>query len=280
MKYILQIIVGVFFIYIGNHTENKELKPEFVGYGWTLLVFVVVTEIMLDIIKNWKRIKLIIHCKLLSLTGQKIRFSMSYQYRIKLNDKYLLVKNSNYGQYQFVGGKYKRLPGSQGYLQSEFNAHDDTKLKTTGTMKDDFAIFVPAGKAIAFLDWFNSGKDREISHWREFYEELLDGKAKLLPQHIFPYVNYKYVGTITTPIQITPGWDCPEILQYDVLDLLPNIEQEKELQKLLNAGDTDYVKWADASLINTLGYDSRQQRLLYTIAPYTKSLLNMKWLKK
>jgi hypothetical protein len=61
-------------------------------------------------------------------------------------------------------------------------------------MKDDIAVFIPAKNAIKFLDWFNSRKEREISHWREFYEELVDGKAKLLDPKIFPYVNYNYVS--------------------------------------------------------------------------------------
>ena len=202
---------------------------------------------------------------------------MSYQFRIKINDKYLLVKNSNWKHYQFVGGKYKRLKQSQAFLQNEFEARDDLKLQTTGLMKDDFALFIPAKNAIKFLDWFNKGVDREISHWREFYEELVEGKAHILSKQNFPYINYNYIGTITTPIKKTPGWDCFEIIQYDVLDLIPTEAQEKELEQLFNAGDTDYLKWADVELIMCLGHDNRQKKTLYTIGQHTKWVLNMKW---
>ena len=52
---------------------------------------------------------------------------MSYLYIIKIDDEYLLVKNSNYGHYQLVGGKYKRLEGTQSLLKEKFEAIDDLK---------------------------------------------------------------------------------------------------------------------------------------------------------
>lgn len=202
---------------------------------------------------------------------------MAYLYIIKIDDKYLLVKNFNYGHYQLVGGKYKRFERTQSILQNDFNAIDDLKLPNSGGMKDDFALFLPANKALKFLDWFNSGKDREISHWREFYEELIEGKSKVLSQRNFRYVNYYYKGRITTPIHQTPGWNCKEILQYDVLELIPTPEQEQELRDLLANGDTEYIKWADDELIQCMGHCNRQKKLLYNIGAHTKWALNMKW---
>jgi hypothetical protein len=279
MKYILQIVAATIFILIGKNFASDELRPEFVGNGLILFITLIIVELGYDIYSNWNRLKLVLHSYYLALRGKSIRFSMSYQYRIKINDKYLLVKNSNWNHYQLVGGKYKRHQQTQTFLQSEFEARDDLKLQTTGLMKDDFALFIPAKKAIKFIDWFNKGKDREISHWREFYEELVDGKAKVLSRLNFPYVNYNFVGTVTTPIKKTPGWDCCEILQYDVLDLIPTPSQEAELLQLLNAGDTEYLKWADEELINCLGHDNRQKKTLYKIGKHAKWALNMKWSK-
>jgi hypothetical protein len=192
--------------------------------------------------------------------------------------KYLLVKNANFGHFQLVGGKYKRLKESQSFLKSEFKAMDDLKLPNKGLMKDDFAIFIPASKAIKFLDWFNKNKYREISHWREFYEELI--KTKILSQTNFPYVNYNYAGTVTTPIKRTSGWDCFEILQYDILDLIPTKKQEKELITLLQNPDSSEYKWADDELIKNLGQDNHQKKKLYQIGEHTKWALNMKWNKE
>ena len=195
-------------------------------YG--IIGLLVLAELIIEfIISNRKRLGLIIYCKWLSLKSQKIRFSMSYLYRIKVDDKYLLVKNNNFGHYQLVGGKYKLLKGTKSLIQNRFNAIDDPKLPNKDLMKDDFALFIPAKNAIKFLDWFNEGKDREVSHWREFHEELIGGKEKLLDGGKFPYVSYNFRGKVRTPIKRTPGWDCYEVLQYDILDLIPSEEQEQ-----------------------------------------------------
>ncbi|QIH40212.1 hypothetical protein G7A72_15965 [Flavobacterium sp. Sr18] len=45
------------------------------------------------------------------------------------------------------------------------------------------------------------GQNREINHWREFYEELIEGKAELLSKEDFPYVNYNLLGRATTPVK-------------------------------------------------------------------------------
>ncbi len=277
MKYLIQLVFGVILISIGYYFASDELRPEFVGAGAILIFGILFSELTYETIINWKRIKLVAHCKYLAFKKQNIRFSMSYLYRIKIDDKYLLVKNSNFGHFQLVGGKYKRLNETQSFLKSEFNAMDDLKLPNKGLMKDDFAIFIPAKKAIKFIDWFNKKQDREISHWREFYEELV--KTKILSQSNFPYVSYNYAGTVITPIKRTNGWDCFEILQYDILDLIPTKKQYKELAKLLKSGDTDFYKWVDGELINNLGQDNRKKKKLFHIGEHTKWALNMKWSK-
>lgn len=276
MKYLIPIVLGVLLIIIGFTVSSDELRPEFVGSG-IISIISALFILIYELIQNRKRIKLVLHCKYLALKKQNIRFSMSYLYRIKIDDKYLLVKNSNYGHYQLVGGKYKRLKETQSFLKNEFDAMDDLKLPNKGLMKHDFAIFIPAKKAIKFIDWFNTKKDREISHWREFYEELI--RSNVLSQENFPYVNYNYGGTVITPIKKTAGWNCFEILQYDILDLIPTKKQEEELEELLKNGDTEYYKWADDELINNLGQDNRQKKRLYRIGEHTKWALNMKWSK-
>ncbi|MCT4583110.1 MAG: hypothetical protein N4A35_16990 [Flavobacteriales bacterium] len=273
MKHLITLVVATILILIGLNIEETKLM----WIGFSLIIGTLIPFIY-ESIQNRKRIKLALHCKYLALKKQNIRFSMSYLYRIKIEDKYLLVKNSNFGHFQLVGGKYKRLKESQSFLKSEFKAMDDLKLPNKGLMKDDFAIFIPASKAINFLDWFNKKKDREISHWREFYEELI--KTKILSQTNFPYVNYNYVGTVTTPIKRTSGWDCFEILQYDILDLIPTKEQEIELITLLENQDSSEYKWADDELIKNLGHDNHQKKKLYQIGEHTKWALNMKWSKE
>jgi hypothetical protein len=267
------LIYGYFFL------SGSDLQPEFIGAGLVGLLGLVAL-LLESIITNRQRLGLIIYSSWLGFRGQRIRFSMSYLYRIKVDDKYLLVKNNNFPHYQLVGGKYKILDGTRSFLHNEFDAIDDPKLPNKDLMKDDFALFIPAQNAIMFLDWFNEGKDREISHWREFYEELIEGKEKLLDKDKFPYVNYNFIGKVRTPIKRTPGWDCYEILQYDILDILPTPEQRQELKKLKEKGDTIYCKWADAELIKCLGHDKRTKTQEYDIGIHTKWALNMKWSKE
>ena len=279
IKYIVKLILAIILLVVGYKVDGN-LKPEFVGSGIILLITLLVVDLPFDLYNNWKRIKLVLYIKYLSLKNEKIRFSMSYLYRIKIDDKYLLVKNQNFGHYQFVGGKYKRHQQTQHLLKDKFEASDDTKLQNSGLMKDDFALFIPAKNAIKFIDWFNTGKDREISHWREFYEELIEGKASVLSKENFPYVNYNFVGKVITPIKRTPGWNTYEILQYDILDLIPTEKQEAELRDLMKKGDTEYIKWADNELIQNLGHDNRKQKKLYDIGIHTKWAINMKWTKE
>lgn len=281
MKYVLQLIAAAILIIAGQFMVNGELRPELTGQGLIIVITLLITELGYDVYKNWKRIKLVLFCFWLSLSGQYIRFSMSYQYRIKVRDKYLLVKNSNWNFYQHVGGKFKRLPTTKKILE-DFEATDDLKLPTHGLTKDDLAVFIPAKNAIKFIDWFCAGKDREISHWREFYEELIQGKATILSQSTFPYINYAYIKTIRTPMKRAkaPGWNCWEILQYDILDILPTKEQEKELETLFEKGDTDYVKWADTELINNLGFNNHERKSNYKIAEHAKWVINLKFSKE
>lgn len=256
---------------------GENLKTEFLGAGFIGLLYVL-ADYIAYIIGNWGRFILICKCLLLSVKKEYIRFSLSYQYIIKVDDKYLLVKNSNWNFYQPVGGKYKRYPQTQTIL-NKFGAKDDLKLETTGLKKDDFALFVPAKNAIKFLDWFNSGNEREVSHWREFYEELIEGKGSVLSKDNFPNIDYLFLGKVITPLKKSPNLKCWEILQYDILEFLPNEDQKEELYQLLKAGDNDYIKWADYKLIKNDGHNNHLKRTPYKIGEHTKWVIDQTWSK-
>ncbi|MCW5519404.1 hypothetical protein J1N09_06115 [Aureitalea sp. L0-47] len=284
-RFILKILVALVLIIIGLNIDES-LHPEFVGGGFILLITVLVIDGFDFFYGNRRRLKLALHSFWIGLFGKYIRFSMSYQYLIKVDDKFLLVQNANpnWNWYQHVGGKYKRLPETYSILK-KLGATDDLRMKTGGLKKGDLAVFVPARNALKFLDWFNSEKDREISHWREFYEELLGGKAdkRVLKKKNFPFVKYRFIKSVQTPLKRAPiesGWNCWEILQYDVLELIPNEPQLMELKDLLSKGDTEYIKWASAKKINSLGYNGDDLNTEYNIGPHAKWVLNLKWSKE
>ena len=69
-------------------------------------------------------------------------------------------------------------------------------------------------------------------------------------------------------------------MQYDVLELILNNDQQKELEALQLKGDNEYIKWASAAQINHLGYDENKLQSPYKISPHTKWVLNLKWSKE
>ena len=48
---------------------------------------------------------------------------------------------------------------------------------------------------------------------------------------------------------------------------------------LLSKGDSEYIKWASAQMINKLGYDEGELSTKYNIGPHAKWVLNLKWSK-
>ena len=124
----LQAIIAITVLFVGYYKfSGSEYQKDLIVYGFVALA--TLTELLIEyVIVNRKRLGLIIYSKWLGLKRQRIRFSMSYLYRIKIDDKYLLVRNNNFGHYQLVGGKYKLLNDTRSFIQKEFDAIDDPKL--------------------------------------------------------------------------------------------------------------------------------------------------------
>lgn len=282
-SFLLKILSATILIVLASKVQES-LKTEFLGGGITLLCSTVLIDGVGAFISSAGRLKLIVQTKCLALFGKYIRFSMSYQYRIKVGEEYLLVRNSNpnWSWFQHVGGKYKRLEETE-HILKKMGAVDDLKMKTDGLKKGDLAVFIPAKNAIKFIDWFRTGKDRETSRWREFHEELLGGSKsqnQVLPREIFPYVNYRFIDSLQTPLKKAPietGWDCWEILHYDILEIIPTPAQEEALIELKEKGNTEYIKWASHALINRLGHDDEKQETRFNIGRHAKWVVNNKW---
>ena len=207
--------------------------------------------------------------------NQDVRMSISYLFRIKVKNNYLLVKNRKGNYYQLVGGAYKTLPSSQAIF-SKYSVRPDRRYQTTnGISKSDLRFMVPGKHVIQMIDWFHSQKDRETSQWREFCEELLT--TSILDKHIFRYIDYSYALTLQTPLKKAKGFDYQEILIYEIFDLVPNPEQEAYLENLYNLGDTSEIKWAHPNIIATLGFDEVTRQTPYEIGAHTKWALKENW---
>ncbi len=268
------IYLLIVYIFFEDTWQSNNWMQNSVAIACSILAPIIVFFID-GFLRNIGHLKLYWQTKIIH-RKEKIRFSMSYVYRIHVNDKFLLVKNSKWDFYQPVGGVYKINAGEEKTLIDTLELERDKKMNTTGLAKNDLRVMVPARNVLKFLDWFKSGKNREISHWREFYEELI--QPDILSIKDFPHIEYRYAGTVQTPLNKNKKWNCYEINSYDVYDLSPNAEQMKVLEELLNKGDSEYLKWADEKLIQNLGFDERTKTDVYDIGKHTKWALNMKYI--
>lgn len=223
--------------------------------------------------------------QLLVRLNKDIRISMSYVYRICVDNEYLLVQNSHRkNSYQFVGGKYKYFEQAEMTLKS-FGMNSDDKLKQTENRKNDIAFYIPANKLTKFIKWFDDCINRDIDCAREFREELLTAKKSgepLLDAALFSDMRFRKVCIVRTPITKSPvesGWNCLEYKQYDVLEPVFSMEQAEALKKLKVEYNGDYVKWVKKADINSLGYREGTDEKEFSINEHTKWCLNEKYSK-
>ena len=180
-----------------------------------------------------------------------IRFSISYLYRIKVDDKYLLVKGKRINQFQPVGGVYKRHPESKNQLK-KMGVLDDDSIPIDGASRDDLRVRVPGKNAVPLIKWFDSKEGREVSRFREFCEELI--ATGILSKDNFRYIDYNLIETVENGIRFSDHFQCYEYLIADIVELRPTVEQLEELRKLIAVQNPDYI-WVDDQSIRRRGYN-------------------------
>lgn len=195
---------------------------------------------------------------------RKIRLSISYLFKIKIDDKYLLVKGKRVpNQYQPVGGVFKRYRESY-YALTNLGVTDDANIPIDNISIDDLRVKIPAKNVVTFFKWYNSQLGREVSPYREFYEELI--RSGIVKQSEFPYLNYVHRGRHMSKIHYSSHFQCYEILIAEIFDLKPNDEQENIFKLLIqnNSNNDEYI-WADEDLIQRKGVTPGQTNS-FTIA--------------
>jgi len=254
-------------------TENDILKGTLIP-GAIMAIIGILSSGLTSILENIKRLRLYIPSKLW-YRNKDIRVSISYLYRIKVRNKYLLVHNSRDKHLQPVGGVYKSLPYSKMVFESLGVKVDNLFETEDGVAKSDLRLYVKGKKLMEFLDWFDCQTDRELSPWREFYEELI--ASGVLNRENFAYVNYNYKGRVRTPIFLLQVGKLG-FFQYDVFDLIPTDSQQKELEALYEKGNGALYKWVTEDQIQTLGYaDKTCAGTVDLINPHTKWAHNLKY---
>lgn len=208
------------------------------------------------------------------LQKKEVRLSIAYLFRIKIDNKYLLVRSRTRNYFQPVGGAYKTLPGSEKIFE-KLKVKPDRLIETEhGIAKGDLRVSLKGVNVIEFLEWFNSKEDRETSPWREFCEELIT--TKILPYTQFRFIDYKFKGKVQSPI-ITLDNGGKGMFLFEIYDLVVNDAQKPVLEELLRNGNTDQYIWVDDNLIQSLGHDSSKKEQIHEIAPHTKYAQNLCW---
>jgi hypothetical protein len=272
----------VVFLFVGAGASSPDQAFSLRIAAFTLLAPFIVEFV--QFLANRKNTARILARSVFLRKREYVRFSMSYQFRIFIDGKYLLVRNQNpnFDWYQFPGGKYKRFESAGG----EFDQHGvltDNRLPTSAEKHLDLAVLVPARQTCWFMRWFESKRDREVSHFREFREELLSGEAPILPGTLFPYVNYRFATTVMTPLKRAPaesGWNCHEVLRYDVLDLVPTQEQVEVLRETMKHEEYSQYVWVSPERIESLGYDPADRLRRFRVGIHAKWVLRGHWTRE
>lgn len=227
--------------------------------------------------KNRKTLKLYFQTRFGKYRKQKIRFSISYLYRIRIpeSNKYLLVFNRRIdNQLQPVGGVYKRYGAD--HLFESWGYQPDCSKKGVGvdkTSDGDLRFRITGKYVINAIKWFEEGMEREASANREFIEELLD--EKILDSEVFRKIKYKQIGRYSKHLQWSPHHECYEILIYDIVELLPSPEQSAALIQLAEG-----VKFVPGKYAIVESSDIEQLRLMDNgkqiarIGEHTKYIIN------
>jgi hypothetical protein len=273
---IVLVIFGGFILYrtIFPSDSNDSFSETFFNISIEIVGGILLFGI-LQFLQNINRLRFYFQTQFL-LRKKEVRLSIAYLFRINVNGKYLLVKSRRRDYYQPVGGAFKTLPGADKVFE-KLGVKPDRLVETEhGIAKSDLRVYVKGVHIIEFLEWFKSKVDREISPWREFCEELIS--TDILPWKPFRYIDYKFKGTIQSPI-INMDSGGKGMFLFEVYDLVVNDEQKPVLEELQKKVNTSEYIWVDDYLIQRLGHDERSKDQIFEIAPHAKYAQNLSWSK-
>lgn len=234
------------------------------------------TESLLD---NKNHLYTYLQSNFTKIKNEDVRFSISYLIRIKIPDssKYLLVRGHRIpDQLQPVGGVYKKYNGFSEF--EKWGLKDDCSskgIKSDETSKNDLRFRIKAKYALDVIKWFEKGENREINHYREFKEELIDDHG--FDATVFSNLDLRNVQKVMKVFNYSTYHKCYEVLIYDIVELIPTEEQVVELKKLLTnerkRGDEFMI--VDTSEIEELRVMENEKQIA-KIGEHTKYLINEK----
>lgn len=199
-----------------------------------------------------------------------VRISFSYLYRIKIGDKYLLVKNARgTGKYQPVGGVYKLHDNEKIELKNRYQVKDDDKIPIDVSSEDDYRLRLENKYLRKFMKRFDKKAKREriddLS--REFREELVATGIVNWEQ-----ITYRFCGRHITGLQYGNHFRVYEVLLADVVELLLTPEQKSDL-KMLEQENSEQYYFATAEEIMSLGVNTQTGNLKEIIGDHAQKII-------
>ena len=202
-----------------------------------------------------------------------IRISFAYLFRITVDGKYFLVKNTRgTGKFQPVGGVYKMHDAEAQYLRQRFHAADDNSIPMDRSSKGDYRLRLKNRHLRKFVKRFDKTKDRETiqNPSREFREELIS--TGILGGSEFDTLAYTECGRHFTELHFSEHFQCYELLMADIVELHLTAAQEEKFRELMETRSTEYC-FATSDEIESLGVKFGTEDLRETIGDHTKKIL-------
>lgn len=190
---------------------------------------------------NRKNLKLLFETKI-KHRNDEVRLSISYLFRIKHNDKFLLIHGDKIQQYQPVGGVFKHFNNFEN-VREEFHIKHDNEFDRQMKDASDLRIRSKGKHVTNILNWFESRKNREISLYREFHEELIN--SGFLSMHNRLDFSPEYIKTVKTDLHFSNHFHVLEIIVYEIY----NLEMEhKHICELESVSETKLIFATDKEI--------------------------------
>lgn len=201
-----------------------------------------------------------------------IRISFAYIFRIKIDGKYFLVKNTRTSKYQPVGGAYKFNKEEAVYLSEHFHVENDDCIPVDKVTKRDYRLLVKNKYLRDFIKRFNKTKNREDIYdlSREFEEEIFN--TNILKKEDFGELSYKYIGRHFTEITET-SFKPFELLLADIVEVILTDEQEVKFRDIMSKKSNLYT-FATAEEIKRCGINVGTNNLNDIIANHTFKIIS------
>lgn len=205
----------------------------FVGEVGSFVIGVVLTFIW----QNKRDMMLWFHTTLGKARGKQVRFSVAYLFKIKIDGKYLLVKNTKISeQFQPIGGVYKTFD-SFSTISNELEVTEEKKENFR--VQNDLRVYVKSKNAIKFVKWFQTRKNREVNVTREFFEEIID--KQILEVGSLKDIEFEFVKTYDSGLHYAEQFKSYEILLHDIFEVRLTQGIKDKLKQYVNSSSDNYL---------------------------------------